>query len=180
MTASSAEAGASVFSIAYANIIDPPFLRRNVRETLISITAMGSSLSILKPSFRGLKAHDEVVCCDDCGTDLEQDVPPAKRRRIEPSPHEDEHSIRRPLGQVSNGSRSYPKALHKSNGIDPTSFYGKPKAGWPKALGARFPDRGPSIERAIKNLIPNHPTDYSLSESRRARTFKFQIIKHAD
>jgi hypothetical protein len=160
MTASSAEAGASINAFQYANLIDPPFLRRNVRKSLFTLTAMGSTLSVLHPPFRASKAYNGVACQDDRDAVLEGDNPPAKRRRIKSLTPEDVHSIRRSLGQVNNESRIHPRIAQRSNGIDPVNFYGKPKEGVRETGETRNFGLKASYGKVVQNLIPKNPTDF--------------------
>jgi hypothetical protein len=160
MTASSAEAGASIFAFPYANLIDPPFLRRNVRKSLFALTAMGSTLSLLNPTSRAYKAHSGTPYNDDYEVNWEGENPPAKRRRVDSSTHEDVHCTRRPLGQVNNDSRISSKTAQKGVGIDPLNFYGKPKVEAPKILEMRASGPKTSRGKVIENLISTHPSDF--------------------
>jgi hypothetical protein len=160
MSASSAEAGASILYLTYAKSIHPPFLRRNVRKTLFSLMQMGSTLSMLSPSIRAPKVHGSAMPPDGHDAILEEGTPLAKRRRTEISTEQDDNYCRRPLGQVSNESKIYPKALHRSNGIDPVNFYGKPRVVGSRELEAKPPGRKVYKGTAIQTLVPSPLTSF--------------------
>ncbi|KAI9053952.1 hypothetical protein LZ554_002896 [Drepanopeziza brunnea f. sp. 'monogermtubi'] len=137
-----------------------PYLKRNVRKALRSLSNMGSAGSVLRSSAR-LGSREESMASD------EEDGPrPMKRRKLfdnrttsakhdgDDDDDDDEIFTRRPVGQVTSKSNGAPSPSSKPEAIKPSNFYGKPKTAPPPLAPGSLTVRPITSKNSIRRILP--------------------------
>jgi len=161
-----------------------PFLERNVRKALHSLT-MGmamSSLTRLAAKPVGEEEDDSTRLSDDADEDREENVGeeeeesrPAKRRKtnafglsgtdlsVPTARFPSESPRRKPLGHVMNESRKRLGLSGKLHAVQPSSFYGKPSL-IPQEANSKIictkSEIGEIQESGINSLLPENPENF--------------------
>ncbi|KAF4628662.1 hypothetical protein G7Y89_g9492 [Cudoniella acicularis] len=141
-----------------------PFLQRNARKAVHSLTTMGSGLSVLKAF--GARSFDDPELQDE---EDDEDPRPAKRRKatnFTPSRSVSRNGefpgLRKPLDHVTNeNARSPQRFMDKPIPFEPLYSSRKPRPAAPVVPAAKPPDQEFKLSgNSIKNILPKDPINF--------------------
>ena len=175
--------GDAAFQRYFSRNLQRPFLERNVRKALRSLT-MGMAMSSLTRTTAKPLGNEEggsTRLSDDAGVEEneeeDEDCRPAKRRKtngfdlvvpdmsVPAARYPSESPRRKPFGHVMNESRKRFSRGDKLQAVQPSSFYGKPSPNSNEAHSkststSTKSEAGEIQEPGIKSLLPQDPENF--------------------